>query len=57
MFFQIFEGNSDAYGVKENIIDPPVIARYIRVYPTEAYNRPTLRMELLGCEVDGKNGL
>uniref|UniRef100_A0A8C6J4Q0 Uncharacterized protein n=1 Tax=Melopsittacus undulatus TaxID=13146 RepID=A0A8C6J4Q0_MELUD len=49
----IFEGNSDAYGVKENIIDPPIIARYIRVYPTEAYNRPTLRMELLGCEVDG----
>ncbi|XP_010183905.1 PREDICTED: coagulation factor V-like [Mesitornis unicolor] len=50
---KIFEGNSDAYGVKENIIDPPIIARYIRVYPTEAYNRPTLRMELLGCEVDG----
>uniref|UniRef100_A0A8B9F341 F5/8 type C domain-containing protein n=1 Tax=Amazona collaria TaxID=241587 RepID=A0A8B9F341_9PSIT len=41
--------NSDAYGVKENIIDPPIIARYIRVYPTEAYNRPTLRMEFLGC--------
>ncbi|XP_069723777.1 coagulation factor V [Phaenicophaeus curvirostris] len=50
---KIFEGNSDAYGVKENIIDPPIIARYIRVYPTEAYNRPTLRMELLGCEVNG----
>ncbi|XP_054670680.1 coagulation factor V isoform X1 [Grus americana] len=50
---KIFEGNSDAYGIKENIIDPPIIARYIRVYPTEAYNRPTLRMEFLGCEVDG----
>uniref|UniRef100_A0A8C9FGM0 Coagulation factor V n=1 Tax=Pavo cristatus TaxID=9049 RepID=A0A8C9FGM0_PAVCR len=45
----IFEGNSDAYGIKENIIDPPIIARYIRVYPTQAYNEPTLRMELLGC--------
>lgn len=52
---QIFEGNSNAYDIKENIIDPPIIARYIRLYPTEAYNRPTLRMELLGCEVDGKN--
>nr|XP_013039971.2 coagulation factor V [Anser cygnoides] len=50
---KIFEGNSDAYGIKENIIDPPIIAKYIRVYPTQAYNRPTLRMELLGCEVDG----
>uniref|UniRef100_A0A669QYX7 ferroxidase n=1 Tax=Phasianus colchicus TaxID=9054 RepID=A0A669QYX7_PHACC len=49
----IFEGNSDAYGIKENIIDPPIMARYIRVYPTQAYNEPTLRMELLGCEVDG----
>lgn len=56
-FFKIFEGNSDAYGIKENIIDPPIIARYIRVYPTQAYNEPTLRMELLGCEVDGKNDL
>uniref|UniRef100_A0A8B9SSC2 Coagulation factor V n=1 Tax=Anas platyrhynchos TaxID=8839 RepID=A0A8B9SSC2_ANAPL len=51
--FQIFEGNSDANSIKENIIDPPIIAKYIRVYPTQAYNRPTLRMELLGCEVDG----
>ncbi|XP_068815645.1 coagulation factor V [Struthio camelus] len=50
---KVFEGNSNAYGIKENIIDPPIIARYIRVYPTQAYNRPTLRMELLGCEVDG----
>ncbi|KFP07659.1 Coagulation factor V, partial [Calypte anna] len=50
---KLFEGNSDAYGIKENIIDPPIIARYLRVYPTKAYNRPTLRMELLGCEADG----
>lgn len=52
---QIFDGNSNAYDIKENIIDPPIIARYIRLYPIESYNRPTLRMELLGCEVDGKN--
>uniref|UniRef100_A0A8U8B4R9 Uncharacterized protein n=1 Tax=Geospiza parvula TaxID=87175 RepID=A0A8U8B4R9_GEOPR len=50
---KIFDGNSNAYDIKENIIDPPIIARYIRLYPTEVYNRPTLRMELLGCEVDG----
>ncbi|KAM7180046.1 coagulation factor V-like isoform 2-T2 [Macrochelys suwanniensis] len=50
---KLFEGNSDAHGIKDNHIDPPVIARYIRVYPTDSYNRPTLRMELLGCEVKG----
>lgn len=54
-FTQIFDGNSNAYEIKENTIDPPIIARYLRLYPTEVYNRPTLRMELLGCEVDGKN--
>ncbi|KAH1185503.1 coagulation factor V-like [Mauremys mutica] len=50
---KLFEGNSDAHGIKDNHIDPPIIVRYIRVYPTDSYNRPTLRMELLGCEVEG----
>ncbi|XP_060090604.1 coagulation factor V [Heteronotia binoei] len=50
---QFFEGNSDGTEIKENHIDPPIIARYIRVYPTVCYNRPTLRMELLGCEIEG----
>ncbi|XP_065259701.1 coagulation factor V-like [Emys orbicularis] len=50
---KLFEGNSDAHGIKDNHIDPPIIARYIRVYPTDSYYRPTLRMELLGCEVEG----
>ncbi|XP_015266787.1 PREDICTED: coagulation factor V [Gekko japonicus] len=50
---KFFEGNSDGTGIKENHIDPPIIARYIRVYPTACYNRPTLRMELLGCETEG----
>ncbi|XP_077198129.1 coagulation factor V [Paroedura picta] len=50
---KFFEGNSDGTGMKENHIDPPIIARYFRVYPTACYNRPTLRMELLGCEIEG----
>uniref|UniRef100_A0A8C3HC73 F5/8 type C domain-containing protein n=1 Tax=Chrysemys picta bellii TaxID=8478 RepID=A0A8C3HC73_CHRPI len=50
---RLFEGNSDAHGIKDNHIEPPIIARYIRVYPIDSYNRPTLRMELLGCEVEG----
>ncbi|XP_070606072.1 coagulation factor V isoform X2 [Erythrolamprus reginae] len=48
-----FEGNSDGTTVKENQIDPPIIARYIRLHPTKFYNRPTFRIELLGCEVEG----
>ncbi|KAM5237485.1 coagulation factor V [Ctenodactylus gundi] len=48
-----FDGNSDASTIKENRFDPPIVARYIRVSPTQSYNRPTLRMELQGCEVNG----
>nr|XP_051714337.1 coagulation factor V isoform X2 [Oryctolagus cuniculus] len=48
-----FNGNSDASTTKENLFDPPIVARYIRISPIRSYNRPALRMELLGCEVNG----
>uniref|UniRef100_A0A8D2JSC3 Coagulation factor V n=1 Tax=Sciurus vulgaris TaxID=55149 RepID=A0A8D2JSC3_SCIVU len=48
-----FDGNSDASTIKENQFDPPIVARYIRISPTRSYNRPTLRLELQGCEVNG----
>uniref|UniRef100_A0A6I8QQ06 Coagulation factor V (proaccelerin, labile factor) n=1 Tax=Xenopus tropicalis TaxID=8364 RepID=A0A6I8QQ06_XENTR len=48
-----FDGNTDAHSIKENTLDPPISAQYIRVYPTKYYNRPTLRMELFGCEILG----
>uniref|UniRef100_G3TTF0 Coagulation factor V n=1 Tax=Loxodonta africana TaxID=9785 RepID=G3TTF0_LOXAF len=51
--FYYFAGNSDASTVKDNQFDPPIVARYIRVFPTTVHNRPTLRMELQGCEVNG----
>ena len=48
-----FTGNSDGSTIKENRLDPPIVARYIRIHPTKSYNRPTLRLELQGCEVNG----
>ncbi|KAM9003606.1 coagulation factor V isoform X2 [Sarcophilus harrisii] len=50
---EYFEGNSDATSIKENPFDPPIVAKYIRISPTHSYNRPTLRLELLGCQVQG----
>ncbi|XP_041114974.1 coagulation factor V [Polyodon spathula] len=52
-FRMTFEGNSDAYGIKENIFNPPIIGRFIRLYPTRFNGNPTLRMEFYGCELDG----
>ncbi|KAJ7320303.1 hypothetical protein JRQ81_019814 [Phrynocephalus forsythii] len=48
-----FVGNSDGNEIKENRLDPPILARYIRLYPNTFYNRPAIRMELLGCETGG----
>ncbi|XP_030890818.1 coagulation factor V [Leptonychotes weddellii] len=48
-----FGGNSDASTIKENQFDPPIVARYIRISPIRSYNRPALRLELQGCEVNG----
>lgn len=50
---QTFEGNSEAYDTKENIFFPPLIGRYVRLYPLHFYNYPTVRLEYHGCELDG----
>ncbi|XP_077165346.1 coagulation factor VIII [Paroedura picta] len=48
----IFFGNVDAATVKHNLFDPPIIARYIRLHPTHYNIRVTLRMELIGCDLN-----
>uniref|UniRef100_A0A672TAW7 Venom prothrombin activator omicarin-C non-catalytic subunit-like n=1 Tax=Sinocyclocheilus grahami TaxID=75366 RepID=A0A672TAW7_SINGR len=48
-----FEGNSEAYDTKENIFFPPLIGRYVRLYPLHFYSYPTVRLEYYGCELDG----
>ncbi|KAL8180994.1 UNVERIFIED_CONTAM: hypothetical protein K2H54_043513 [Gekko kuhli] len=48
----IFFGNVDAASVKHNIFDPPIIARYVRLHPTHYSIRVTLRMELIGCDLN-----
>ncbi|KAF6292812.1 coagulation factor V [Rhinolophus ferrumequinum] len=48
-----FDGNSDASTIKENRFDPPIVARYIRIHPTRFHNKPALRLELQGCEING----
>ncbi|CAH2315936.1 coagulation factor VIII-like [Pelobates cultripes] len=47
----VFFGNVDSSTVRENIFDPPIIARFLRLYPTHAGVRSALRMELFGCDI------
>uniref|UniRef100_A0A6I8PF49 Coagulation factor VIII n=1 Tax=Ornithorhynchus anatinus TaxID=9258 RepID=A0A6I8PF49_ORNAN len=48
----VFFGNVDASGIKDNKFNPPIIARYIRLHPTYFNTRSTLRMELIGCDLN-----
>ncbi|XP_017288344.1 milk fat globule EGF and factor V/VIII domain containing b isoform X2 [Kryptolebias marmoratus] len=50
---QIFVGNVDNDGTKTNLFDPPIIAQYIRVIPVVCRKACTLRMDLVGCELNG----
>ncbi|XP_051824853.1 coagulation factor VIII isoform X2 [Antechinus flavipes] len=48
----VFFGNVDASGIKENAFEPPIIAQFLRLLPSHFSVRSTLRMELLGCELN-----
>ena len=45
---QVFIGNSDRNTIKGNVFDPPMKARYVRIYPTAWVNHISLRAEFYG---------
>uniref|UniRef100_A0A1A7XHL9 Milk fat globule-EGF factor 8 protein n=1 Tax=Iconisemion striatum TaxID=60296 RepID=A0A1A7XHL9_9TELE len=49
---KVFVGNSDNDGTKTNMFDPPIVAQYIRIIPVVCRRACTLRMELVGCELN-----
>uniref|UniRef100_W5N8Q8 Coagulation factor VIII n=1 Tax=Lepisosteus oculatus TaxID=7918 RepID=W5N8Q8_LEPOC len=49
---QIFGGNFDSSSIKENYFSPPIIGRFIKLHPVNFQKRPTLRMELIGCDLN-----
>ncbi|XP_068596525.1 coagulation factor VIII [Brachionichthys hirsutus] len=48
----IFFGNMDSSKVKRNRFIPPFVARYVRIHPVDFEQRPALRLELLGCDLN-----
>ncbi|XP_035525387.1 coagulation factor VIII isoform X1 [Morone saxatilis] len=49
---KVFYGNMDSSRVKENHFIPPFVARYVRIHPVDFKQRPALRLELLGCDLN-----
>ncbi|XP_068455509.1 retinoschisin 1a [Clinocottus analis] len=46
---RVFYGNADRSSSVQNLLRPPIVARYIRVLPLGWHTRIALRMELLLC--------
>uniref|UniRef100_A0A8C7IUS9 Milk fat globule EGF and factor V/VIII domain containing b n=1 Tax=Oncorhynchus kisutch TaxID=8019 RepID=A0A8C7IUS9_ONCKI len=49
----VFVGNVDNDSTKTNLFDPPIIGQYFRIIPVVCRKACTLRMELVGCELNG----
>uniref|UniRef100_A0A8W8HL61 F5/8 type C domain-containing protein n=1 Tax=Magallana gigas TaxID=29159 RepID=A0A8W8HL61_MAGGI len=45
-----FEANSDRTTPVTNTLPSPIVARYLRLYPTEYYSYRSLRFDVIGCE-------
>ena len=45
----MFNGNKDSDSIVYHQLNPPIIARYIRLRPTAWTNHISLRVELYGC--------
>ncbi|XP_075914179.1 lactadherin-like [Petromyzon marinus] len=42
--------NNDSSSHAHVALDPPIVARYLRIYPKGFINRPSLRLEVYGCD-------
>lgn len=45
----IYPANSDRHTVIGNVLEPPIIARYIRVLPQTWYGHMSMRLQFYGC--------
>ena len=48
-FLEVFQANANDMMVTTVVLNPLVVAQYIRLHPTNCSNYCTLRMELYGC--------
>ncbi|XP_013883534.1 retinoschisin 1a [Austrofundulus limnaeus] len=46
---RVFYGNSDRSASVQNLLRPPIVARYVRILPLGWHTRIALRLELLTC--------
>ncbi|XP_055900427.1 lactadherin-like isoform X2 [Biomphalaria glabrata] len=47
----VFEGNTDSFSVKHNYLDKPIMARYIKFHTIQWNRHPSMRVEIMGCQL------
>ncbi|EDO48082.1 predicted protein, partial [Nematostella vectensis] len=53
----LYNGNRDQYSTVTESINPPILARYVRINPRSWYARMCLRAEFYGCATGEKIAL
>lgn len=48
---RVFEGNTDSYAVKHIYLDDAVIARFVKFHTLQWHRHPSMRVEIIGCQV------
>ncbi|XP_050409625.1 lactadherin isoform X1 [Patella vulgata] len=48
---RVFEGNTDSYAIRHVYLDKPIIARYIKFHTVHWHRHPSMRVEILGCQL------
>ncbi|XP_060555094.1 lactadherin-like isoform X1 [Ruditapes philippinarum] len=48
---KVFEGNTDSYSVKHSYLDEPIVARFIKFHTVQWNRHPSMRVEILGCQL------
>ena len=46
---QLFQANRDQNGIVKNAINPPILARYVKLNPRGWYRHISMRVEYYGC--------
>jgi lactadherin len=48
---KVYEGNSDSYSVMHSYVDEPFIARFVKFHTVTWSRHPSMRVEVIGCQV------
>jgi lactadherin len=48
---RVFDGNTDSYTIKHSYLDEAIITRYVKIHTLQWHRHPSMRVEIIGCQV------